>query len=402
VNKIHLAQLIAVMLVIVGIYLLLKRRWSRFHSVPRLFHARYGQRREFLKLTFDNFPKLIYETTWRQELVPLCRQKRIDGSLVDIEKTVNVLATTLAPQLVFTERRANPEYLFIIEARRPRDHLAAIGRRIASSLRQQMLPVLWHEYRADPKLSWAASHDGAVSSLSMLAVRFPNHRLILVTTGDHLVDPVYPKIRTVPEFETWNEKFLMTPRKEAQFGRTEAGFYNSGFHVVGMGRRGLRQIGEILDGGKILELYHYTRSPPTILPGQPDERWVDPLSPSPAMVRELVARLQAELSSSNFAWMAACAVFPILIPELTEYLGAVLQDDQEHALGSEEGYIELSTLPWFREGAMPEWLRLELVQHISYQLSKNIREALLPVLERAHSETSTEGGSSWPIEAVRI
>src|ERR1700730_7958206 len=126
-------------------------------GIVRILRVGHDQQKRFLALSFDKLPGLMSDTIWRQELYPLSRPKRIVDAVVDAQRTVEALARTLAPQLVMAERRISPEYLFLIEARRPRDHLAAMGRCVASNLRKQLLPVLCREYRGDPKLSWVKS-----------------------------------------------------------------------------------------------------------------------------------------------------------------------------------------------------------------------------------------------------
>jgi hypothetical protein len=350
-------------------------------SRDQLTRLTRDERRGFLRLSFDNLPKIISCADWRPELQRLNQQRRVGPLIVDVERTVIAVATTLSPQLIFTQRRFKPNYLFIIEVRRPRDHLAAMARLIASSLSEQSVPTELREYRGDPGLLSPGS-NGSTESLSTLSARFPNHRLILVATGDEAVDSARAELRSVKQFELWTEKYLMTPRKPSAYGRTEAAFFRAGFQVVGMGKQGLRRIGELLNSPHLQDLSRYTRPPLTIL-GQEDERWLDPLPPSPEVVQELVSHLEVDLGRTNFLWMAACAVFPMLVPELTEYLGAVLQDNGNPRLGTEGGYIELSKLPWFREGTMPDWLRLALIAKMPSQLTSDVRNALLKVMSRA-------------------
>jgi hypothetical protein len=217
-----------------------------------------------------------------------------------------------------------------------------------------------------------------------------------------LIEPASATLLQLPELQTWTEKFLMTPRNEEQYGRAETAFFNAGFYVVAMGGRGLRQIGEIINGAPPPDLDHYARSAPTIVAEYPDELWSEWTFPGPAAVARLVDELRSSLGRGTFYWLGSCAAFPILMPALTDYLGAVLFDDHGHAVGSERGYIQLSVLPWCREGTMPDWLRVTLLNAMPTDFRDQIRHALVRILQQIESADRAEDRHAVSNELLKI
>jgi hypothetical protein len=376
--------------VVLFVLVLIRRRADELKYMPRLpwklrqeikYMPRLTRkvRRESRELNFDSLPGLFPDVGWAQGRNLLIHRKRAGDIIVDEEATVIATAATLSYQVVTTNRLIGTEYLFLIERRKPEDHLASIARSIVVSLRNQSVPVIGFEYSGDPKLTTEVGHRGRLVNLGELRGRYPNHRLVLVTAGDRLVDTSYLGIRNAPEFEYWEEKFLMTPRSEYNFGRTEAAFRDSGFEIIGVGTTGLRKIAGVIDGAKRSEFFSAPTS--AILPSQSDDRLIDDQPLSDSMIQELLERVREGLGERHFAWMAACAVYPLLIPKLTEFLGLTVTNDLGKSLGDEEGYVRLCSLPWFREGTIPDWLRVKLVRGMSKALSDQVREALISAIE---------------------
>ena len=122
---------------------------------------------------------------------------------------------------------------------------------------------------------------------------------------------------------------------------------------------------------------------PPILEEEPSF-WMEHTSPEPAILWLLLNELREYLGGRTFSWLAATAVFPQLHPELTMHLGCTVKEEGQ-AIGSEDGLLALSRLPWFREGMMPDWLRGALLTSLSEELKDEVRTSLYDVLLTARS-----------------
>jgi len=82
------------------------------------------------------------------------------------------------------------------------------------------------------------------------------------------------------------------------------------------------------------------------------------------------------LGPFGFRWLVACAAFPVLRLPITLHLGAALKRADGEAPPSEEDVLALASLPWFRQGWMPEGLRRALLDRQSEQDRATVRDAL--------------------------
>lgn len=94
----------------------------------------------------------------------------------------------------------------------------------------------------------------------------------------------------------------------------------------------------------------------------------------------LFLALKNYLGDDGCYWLCACAIYPELNWNLTQYLGYNLRNSQDEVLFSQEKLSLLSQLPWFRIGRMPNWLRKYLIRRLSIQEEKNIRICLNKLL----------------------
>jgi hypothetical protein len=85
--------------------------------------------------------------------------------------------------------------------------------------------------------------------------------------------------------------------------------------------------------------------------------------------------LEVNLGARLFLLVQAVAVFPRVEPALTIYLGErLLWRDQP--LLDDKRLLQISRLPWFRAGYMPDWIRLALVRRLDKDRINRILELL--------------------------
>jgi formylglycine-generating enzyme required for sulfatase activity len=86
------------------------------------------------------------------------------------------------------------------------------------------------------------------------------------------------------------------------------------------------------------------------------------------------------LASFRYQWLCACAVWPELRFEITTYLGAELAKVAERDPPDEQELLALARLSWFRQGWMPEDLRLALMRDLEPHYRLIVRQALQQLL----------------------
>ena len=102
-----------------------------------------------------------------------------------------------------------------------------------------------------------------------------------------------------------------------------------------------------------------------------------------------------------FQWLCACAVYPELQWGLTLTLGVL--PSMPPGLVSEENLTKLLRLEWFRTGSIPDDRRLELISQLDPRIERDVREAIVHVLEDspAPDETMAARAHSFQITYQR-
>ena len=102
-------------------------------------------------------------------------------------------------------------------------------------------------------------------------------------------------------------------------------------------------------------------------------------------------------------WLCACAVFPDLRLPLTLQLGREVADFLDLEWPGENEFMHLARLAWFRDGRIPEDVRLALLESLDRKLESKVRLAIEEVIYNAVAELEhtsnlrefTKPKSSW-------
>ena len=118
---------------------------------------------------------------------------------------------------------------------------------------------------------------------------------------------------------------------------------------------------------------------PEMLSTRP-QRWLDRASPSSEEIQAMLSNLAAYLGETAFYWFASCAIFPELNWNITIYLGATLKTAKGESLIDVCSIADITRLPWFRYGYIPDWLRSSLISKLTTEQSSMARSALQELL----------------------
>lgn len=287
---------------------------------------------------------------------------------------------------VYATRQALPEYLVLIDRAGFQDQQAGLIDALVDRLEGESIFCARYYFRNDPRFCTAA--EGASVSLFELTARHPQHRLLIFSDARGCFDPVSGRAGPwLEQLEAWPERALFTPAVLSEWGYREWTLAREGLMVLPAGRAGLAHFIETLQRGREEPL---PRQP--IRPGYPallrerERRWLERDAPDPQTIRELLQQLQAYLGEDGYYWLQACAVYPELRWDLTLYFGRALSGGDDAPLIGESRLFALTRLPWFRQGYMPDWLRLALLGEMNRRRERRVRAALQQLLLSAAAQ----------------
>jgi formylglycine-generating enzyme required for sulfatase activity len=129
------------------------------------------------------------------------------------------------------------------------------------------------------------------------------------------------------------------------------------------------------------------------------ERISDALQKHFAFEHELLPDLQRHFSEPLIDWIAACALWPTLHWDLTLHLGKIVGERSNQNLLDFSGIRELTRLPWFVEGRIPDAARIILVAYLQRRgLEIPLREAIRALLHH----TQPPGTDTLAYDAYRM
>ena len=265
------------------------------------------------------------------------------GEVRRLDVPRSILATIRAlgdPVFEYKLDRRVTEYLFLVERRSERDHLAAYVQTMVDALARDGVLVEVFEHDGDPRLCWKPGSNVRIATVDLQS-RFPQHRLVIVGSAIALTNPVTGEaLDSIPRLFPWNHRAILTPEEET-LGVTRFGAY---FDVYALADNGL---------ARLAERWQQTDGPPARHRAKERRRIFTDLPSSPE-------ELERELDPLIFRWLLRSAVHPTLHWDLTRELAPPLP-----AAEHEAALLDLARLEWFRQGRIPEPERLALVSWLA-------------------------------------
>jgi formylglycine-generating enzyme required for sulfatase activity len=282
---------------------------------------------------------------------------------LDIQETINKsIKTSGFPDPQYSPMTRPPEYLFLIDLPGFRDHYAGYAAQFADTLLNEGLFVDRYFYTDDPQICFKHIQDRRLL-LDDLFRKYPDHRLIVVGTGDDFFDPLTGKIEPwIETFYHWPERSLLTTRPVSEWGINEA-ILSHHFPVFPATMDGINHLALHFDWFEKQSKRPFEKSSPLLeLPDAAD-----------------IKALQQTLKDDHlFQWVCACAVYPELHWNLTLYLGAVILKEPV----KESQLFRLIHLPWFKNGNIPDEWRLQLISNLSKENKARTHHAIIDLLEK--------------------
>ncbi len=307
-------------------------------------------------IPFEETPRIIL-SEGTQKLIRQFRRRGLgEIELVDMGQTVNATVRN-AGRLTLRHRAMaqSTDYLLLINRLTRRDHRAQFYNFIFEQLKLQEVHIERFYYKGDPRLCWNEAHPRGLS-IQELAQRYGHHRLVVLSSGAEFFNPLTGRLaRWSKILETWPQRLLLSPKAWKSWRRKE----------MRLGER-IPVIPASADGLHLLVESWNNREE---LSGDWASQVGDALEEEVNLKLSAQEMLDRYISPELHDWVRACAIFPSLQWELTLFLGQQLTDIQSIQLkGKEllttENLQQISRLPWFAQGKMPEEVREELLAQL--------------------------------------
>lgn len=286
---------------------------------------------------------------------------------LDVARTIQATISSVGyPAFRFKPDSRPPEYLFLVERVSFSDHQAQLFDQMVQALEKEGLFLVRYFYDRDPRVCTSENAQGAIY-LADLQKKYSEHRLVLCSDGEKLIDPVTGELVSwAALLLEWHGRAILTPSSPASWGLREKTLARN-FILLPALLEGIEQLADNFE-----------------MPIAPDFSYgrQDDLSPTPLDFDRTVTveALRSDLGKEVFQWLCACAIYPELHWELTLHLGTLLSDGMD--LIQEKHLLKLVRLPWFRSGSMPDELRLKLINELDSEKQQVIRSAIIDLLEK--------------------
>jgi len=391
--------------VILSFLLLLIFLVGLWQILPRFLTRKSADTRPDIKKLFVEKinDKLYQSVSLSRTAQQLRKHKTIPANQLDIvatiEKTVE-MAGWFTP--ITGTRSIRPEYLVLIDRTTFKDHQAELMNSLVNQIITEEVFVPRYYFEGDPRRCYPQKVQLAPLTLTELAERYPEHRLMIFSEGNGLINPITGEIvNWIDQFSVWTHRVLFTLESPEQWGYREQILDRADFLIMPANESSLTALAEQINAGiwqpypKTFDLFS-TEFPDYI--NERPRRWLERHAPDATVLTELLKQVRYFLGENAYYWLSACAVYPEIRWQLTLYLGYQLK------LVTEEHLAKLTRLPWFRYGYMPNWLRERLVADLSHHkklddidiaLSAIFKTALDKPLSEFYLEIADDQKTEW-------
>ncbi|HEV2914522.1 MAG TPA: formylglycine-generating enzyme family protein [Pyrinomonadaceae bacterium] len=368
--------------------ILLFYEWYRLSRRKVILQKQKGKKPPFnWPLRVQSSAAKLFDSDQFYDAAKLMRRRQADEFYqLDIDRTIAATVESMGyPDFRYKFASKPPEYLILIERSSFRDHQAQFFNELTKSLEREGIFTARYFYDGDPRICCKEGGEGCVHLVD-LQNKFAGHRLLIIGTGEELIDPVTGAIMPwAKTFSPWQNRAVLTPEDVTRWGLRENSLAGQ-FVVRPATSQGLRASVESFEATLRSGPYGWKKD----VAGPPQ---FDELS-----ITETVASLRAYLGEEVFQWLCACAVYTELQWDLTLYLGSLSCLGKD--LIREDNLLKMVRLPWFRTGSMPDDLRWRLISELDREKERAVRGALIELLEKNPPPEETFAANSYELNLV--
>lgn len=332
--------------------------------------------------------------------------------MIDLDRLVErAILGEFRPTPPMKHRRARPNHLFLIHRRAEGDHLASLFESLVRHSLDMGVQAEAYTFGSEPTMFFRPQRSSSFMTLDDLGRMHTNDRLLVVGESSLFFDRLSGQLHTWASlFWNWRERAILTPTPQAAWGHHDAVLASEGFLVAPATSTGIDAISREWVSNQELESDRAPTStaggvahvappfPPLLAPEV--IHLVSGSRPHRAHLKELREQLTAYLDS-GIEWLSACAVYPQLHWNLTLRVGSALF---HHGLIPEvtlDRMALLASLPWFRDGRMPDAVRSHLLTTLKPADRKGIQRVVAQILFAQPPRRDVSGMSAIEIEMRR-
>jgi len=325
----------------------------------------------------------LYDSEEFREAARLLRRRQMDEFFrLDIGATISATIRSLGyPSFRYKPATRAPEYLALIERTTPQDHQARLFDEMVKALKREGIIVTRYFYEHDPQVCFDESNEHSIS-LEKLRHRHAGNRLLLFGSGEQLLDPITGRMADWTDvISTWHERAVLTP--EPEWGWRE--------HVLGQ-----KFVVVPADTHGLLTLVNHLESPAA----RSSSGWPIASHPFPHDLQDphSLDSIRGYLGPQVFQWLCACAVYTELRWELTLVLGSLTS--MPNGVVNEDSLLRLSGIPWFRDGAIPDAMRIRLIERLDHDRRDQTRTMVVKLMENSSPPPETFAFDSYSLELI--
>ncbi len=300
-------------------------------------------------------------------------RRRIRGDAFSLDIKASVRATIGRMGMAtfkYKQLTQPPDYLLLIDRQSPNDHRAMLFDWLFRKFQEQEAPVVRFFFEGDIRLCFDEENPGGIP-LRELQHRYGNARLLVVGQGHQFLSPLSGRLeRWTSMLREWRSRALLSPTPLRAWGRREERL-GEVFYVLPATQQGW--------GAAIEQLDALDQQTPGDLIRRLDDVALDPIR----LEGDLIPSLRKHFEEPVVEWIAACAVYPLLHWDITLFLGSELAGPEQRLLHF-ENLLQMTRLPWFVSGRIPDEARMELIDYLAQRGSEGrIRQALHRMLEQS-------------------
>jgi len=382
-------------------------RWLPTAMIAAIFVIYYLRRRYYLnKHKADKNSPLQYLAATRHRLQPfawlnlsgaLAKGREVPTRRYHIPKTVQAsLRQGGLFKPIFAMKKRKVTLLVLVDRRHRDDMQSDLASLLVTQLRAEGLQVEDYEFNRDPRFlvsrervsrEWVSREQNTSGKRQRLLPlqRVLNwHReshVVLVGDGHALFHPFKGELFTWSKqaFGAMRHKMLLTTTHQP-WGSAEVALSRQlGFHIAPFSSEGMQVLSKFMlkQRAQLAASLEPTHSgvnqsglwflqganhafylPPLIRVNY--DQWLSSAPPSDYDFEQLLQELLFYYRRDGVELIAACALYPEVLPKLTHILNTQLFVN-ETARKKEQRLLRLNPLPWFRFGYLPDYLRKDLI-----------------------------------------
>ncbi|MHB8271167.1 hypothetical protein [Bradyrhizobium sp.] len=348
------------------------------------------------------------------------RLKRVrwrDTDNIDARQTIlKTIRGGGRPTIEYKRLRELPNYVLLIDRSAQDDYAGLFARTIEGALIDARIVYSRYDFsgvpdRLNPVRGGEQSDivDAEYLPFSVVASRHAGERLILVGTGTEFFEvpgirvdrsgrravvrpgTPLPGLLHIREFASAS---LITSAPVSAWGDNERQLADLGFAIFPAEVKGIEDLAtRIIAGPEADEPSRVTSA----LPGEDyilkrldrySQRFTSEVPPHREEIDQVVGFLKTWAGSREvYALLAAIAAFPKIEPEFTFVLGKLILTSSKGEIDSAL-FGRLIRLPWIRDGYMPDWLRIAIINGLQEDERDDIRRVQASMMK--HVETAQD------------